>query len=592
MKLQSLLNFGKNKSILVCETDGFLLRGAVYIQAGNELAVLQTAESQQADMADAVADVIKSLKGEGWEGGEAVLLSPTVLSTVLELPVNPKKPRPLPQMNELVRWEAEPLLVQHMTQCSVGNLLIARGYMTKEQADAVMDLQQGRSNPAGGLELTEKFSLRRFGDLAEELGYIKRSQLNACLAGQEWLKSDDEVIECGWSAQGEVSDIPGTYHWQVSAVTKSLLQRWTTVFQIQGVTLKAMYPLVGTSASLLSDSSGEDSQVLIESHAGMSFAMRTEGDNIAEQHLYLDSSKNSLARCLEGFHTLSTETKTTIYLSNWSVEGESLGEELKSALDRDVVVIQSKSITDKASPGMMGAGLHYLGMGKTNWMSHVRLGGPLPAVWHRPDTRGGLLLSIIVLLIIIAETILFVRGNMVEAHKQDVEQRWELIDSALKRINGDIKQVNERKKELKEKQSDKQREQQRFVFFGEELPERSALVQIVLGILQESVSDEIIIDSIDEYGKRVSFLPTTPNYKKDKRVEVENFNLQAWALSETAAQQFIQKLKKSAEPWKLEILDSNVIGRSGPLGLEGFVVTLRIAKLVDPKVLSDRAPLL
>lgn len=588
--LKSLLKLGKYKSILVCETDGFLLRAAVFARAGNELAILQTAELQQADMADAVAEVIKKLKADGWEGGDAILLSPTVLSTMVELPVDPKKPRPLAQMNELIRWEAEPLLAQHTTQCSVGNLLIARGYMTKEQADAVMDLQQGRANSAGGLELIDKFSLRRFGDLAEELGYIKRSQLNACLAGQEWLKSNDDVIECGWSPQGEVSDIPGTYYWQVSAVTKSLLQRWTTVFHMQGVTLKAMYPLAGSSASLLSDSVEE--QVLIESHAGMSFSMRTEGNHIVEQHLYLDASKNPLDRCLEGFHTLHASNDAKVYLSNWAKNDHTTHNDLATALDREVIAIENNAITEKSSPGMMGACLHYLGMGKSDWVSHVRLGGPLPALLNRPIVRGGVLFGVIILLVLIAEATLLVRGSMVEFNKNEIDARWKIIDSAMRRINGDIKQVEQRKKELKEQKLDKKREQQRFTFFGEELPERASLVQAVLGILQASVNDDIIVNSIDEYGKRVPFMPSSASQKKDTRVEVENFNLKAWALSETAAQQFIQTLKKSAASWDLEIRDSNVIGRPGPLELQGFMVTLRIVKLVDSKSLLNRAPLL
>lgn len=588
--LKSLLNFSKSKTLLVCETDGFLLRAAVYARAGNELAVLQTAELQQADMADAVADVIKKLKADGWEGGDAILLSPTVLSTLVELPVNPKKPRSLAQMNELIRWEAEPLLAQHTTQCSVGNLLIARGYMTKEQADAVMDLQQGRVNSAGGLELIDKFSLRRFGDLAEELGYIKRSQLNACLAGQEWLKSNDDVIECGWSPQGEVSDIPGTYYWQVSAVTKSLLQRWTTVFHMQGVTLKAMYPLAGSSASLLNDSEGD--QVVVESHAGMAFAMRTQGDHIVEQHLYLDASKSPVDSCLESFHALHASNDSQVNLCNWSKNDVTTHNDLETALDREVNLIENNGITEKSSPGMLGACLHYLGMGKTNWVSHVRLGGPLPALLHRPVVRGGILFSVILLLILIAETTLLVRGSIVASDKSEIDARWKVINSAMKRINGDIKQVEQRKKELKNKSLDKKREQQRFTFFGEELPERAALVQAILGILQSSVSDDIIINSIDEYGKRVPFMPSSASQKKDKRVEVENFNLKAWALSETAAQQFIQTLKRSAAPWGLEILDSNVIGRPGPLNLEGFMVTLRIVKLVDNQSLLNRAPLL
>ena len=586
--LKSLFKLGKAKSILVCETDGFLLRAAVYTRTGSELAVLQTAESQQADMADAVADVIKSLKDNGWEGGEAILLSPTVLSTILELPVDPKKPRPLAQMNELIRWEAEPLLVQHTTQCSVGNLLIARGYMTREQADAVMDLQQGRTNPAGGLELMEKFSLRRFGDLAEELGYIKRSQLNACLAGQEWLKSNDDIIECGWSPQGEVSDIPGTYHWQVSAVTKTLLQRWTTVFQMQGVSLQAMYPLAGSSACLLGDSSEE--QVLIESHAGMSFTMQMKGNNIVEQHLYLDSSKSPFERCLEGFHTLNAANDSQLSLSNWSKNDDTTHKELAISVDQEITAIDNNSITEKSSPGMVGAGLHYLNMGKSNWVSNIRMGGPLPDLLQRPNVRAAILLAVITVLIVIAEATLLIRGSIVEAHKSEIDERWQIIDTVMKRINGDIKQVTERKKELKVKKSDKQREQQRFIFFGEELPERAALVQIILGILQESVSENIIINSIDEQVRRSTFLPVSTKPNKNKQVEIDSFNLQAWALTETSAQQFIQTLEKASQPWGLKVLDSNVVGRAGPLNLDGFVVTLRIVKLVSADSLLNREP--
>jgi len=115
---------------------------------------------------------------------------------------------------------------------------------------------------------------------------------------------------------------------------------------------------------------------------------------------------------------------------------------------------------------------------------------------------------------------------------------------------------------------------------------------VILGILQGSVSEHIIINSIDEYDKRANFMPHSLSRKKDNRVEIESFNLQAWALSETAGQQFIQTLKKAAEPWGLEILDSNVAARTGPLNLEGFTVSLRIVKLVSAESLSNRTPLL
>jgi hypothetical protein len=240
---------------------------------------------------------------------------------------------------------------------------------------------------------------------------------------------------------------------------------------------------------------------------------------------------------------------------------------------------------------MISAGLHFLGMSKNNWVSNVRMGGPLPALLHRPNVRGAILLSVFTLLILVAEITLLIRGNIVESHKSEIDTRWQIINSAMKRINGDIKEVEQRKKELKDRKSDQQREQLRFTFFGEELPERASLVQTILGILQESISENIIVNSIDETKRRAAFRTLIQNINKNKRVEVENFNLKAWALTETAAQQFIQTLKKLASPWGLEILDSNVVGQLGPMNLQGFMVTLRIVKLADAKALLNKASL-
>jgi len=584
--LKSLFNLGKAKTLLVCETDGFLLRGAVLTLTANELSVLFYAESQQADMADAVADVIKSVKEEGWEGSEAVLLSPTVLSTLIELPVNPKKPRPLTQMQELIRWEAEPLLMQHTTQWSVGNLLVGRGYMTEEQAAAVMDMQQGQPNSANALALSDQFSLRRFGDLAEELGYIKRSQLNACLAGQEWLKSDGDAIECGWTPQAEVSDIPGTYGWLVTCVNRELLQRWMTVFNNNGVALQAMYPLAGSSAALLPDDT--DTAVLLESHAGQAFAMQMRNNKVTAQHLYLSPARISIESCLESYHALNPSSPDPIYLASWHQETQTLSDELGRTLSTELTIFNHPEIGEHLSPGMLGAGTHAFSLSGSHRCASVRLGGPLPSKWQRVETRTIVLAAMIVISIIGAEMSLMVRSKQIESHKADIDGQWRIIDKAIKRIKGDIKQVEDRKKLLKEQQVNHSHAEARLKFFGDQVPQRMALVQALLGVLQSTVDDDVIIHSIDEYGKRVGIMPPLPNAIIDKRVEVENFNLHAWALTETAAQTFIQQMKDAVAPWDMEVRDSQVIGQIGPMNLDGFTITMRLVKLLPVELIKQQ----
>lgn len=583
MRLKKLLPFGKPSRLLVCETDGFSLRGAVLARSGSRIVLLHQAKTEQVDMAEAVADVVGALKTDGWKGDDpAVLLTPAVLSALAELPVNPKKPRPVAQMMELVRWEAEPLLMQHMARWSVGQLLAGRGYMAEEQVQAVMDLQQGKPNPAGGLALSDKFSSRRFGELAEELGYIKRSQLNACLAAQAWLKADDELIECNWTPQGAVEDIPGTFHWLVSCVNKSLLQRWTEVFARQGVKLKSMYPQAGCGINLLPKS--QTAGLILEPHRGQALATRLRAGKIAAQHQHLGLTQSPLEICLESYHAMQAAPNEPLWLA-CGYDAPLLAADLRQMLAVEVNELDDPAIGEIVTPGMAGAARHALGISGEGRCVGVREGGPLPPLPQRLEVRAAALAALLLVSVAAAEISLMVRKDAVEAHKQDVDARWKSIDEATRRIKAQTEQIEQRKKALAQQRADQARLEAMLNFYSHAVPERVALVQGVLGVLQDTVTDEVIIVSIDETAKSAKAMPVAPampTVAKDKRVEVENFNIEAWAVSEAAAQAFIQKMKEKVAPWHLEVRDAQVSSRTGPLNLDGFAVLMRLVRLVEP----------
>ncbi len=586
MILSLLRQFRQNKSLLVCESDGFYFRASVLVRTGDELVALYHAESQQAAMSESVGEVFSNLKQQGWTGNQAILLSPSVLSALLELPVNPKKPRPIPQMKELVRWEAEPLLAQHTTQWSVGNLLISRGYMTQEQAAAVLDVQRGKPNPAGGLALAEQFSFRRFGELAEELGYITRSQLNVCLAGQDWLKTEDEEIECGWSAQGEVADIPGAYHWLVSCVNKSLLTRWVDLFHQHGVTLTAMYPLTGSSTPLLPEDWQEG--VMLELHSSQAMAIYLKHGHIHQQYLAIHPEKSPLDCCLESFHALNIDSDLPVRLALWQPEA-GLTSEIKLALGcNNFELLAPTPVSETVSPGMVGAAQHAMLDSGTHLLAQVKPGGPSPAFWQRFEVRLGALIGLLLILILIVETVFYLHAQSLAKKKAELAQQWQLIDKAMRNIKSDIRQVEQRKQELKNKQANYQKAKLRVTFFGESLPRRAELVNAILGVLQQVVTEDVVIDSLDEDPKRVTLMPkpTLPAKQAD-RVEVESFNLKAWAATETAAQTFIQSMQDALSPWDMTVRDSQVVSRPGPLNLDGFAITMRLVKLRDAKAVKD-----
>lgn len=587
MKFKRLFPFAKPSQLLVCETDGFSLRAAVLRRVDDDMQLVCQAGTEQVDMAEGLADVMAALKAEGWQGGgAAVLLSPAVFSTLLELPVNPKKPRPLPQMLELVRWEAEPLLLQHMTRWSVGHLLVGQGYMSEDQAQAVMDMQQGKANARGGLAMAEQFSLRRFGDLAVELGYIKRSQLNACLTGQEWLKADDGVIECGWAAQGPVEDIPGTFNWLIGCVHQSLLQRWAAAFARHGVKLRAMYPLTGCAPALLPD--GERNAVILETQPGLGFSSRVVGGHNTLLRHYLNLHKSALDICLESYHALHAPPREPVWLACWPPAAD-VPDELARMLELDVHPLSHPLAGKLVSPGMAGAAGHALGLADERCCAGVRVGGPLPPVRDRLEVRAAALLMVLLLAAGISELTLWLRLGGVERDKAQIDASWQSIDAAVKRINAQIAAIDERKQKIKALRGERQRVEALTRFYDEEIPERMGLVKGVLGMLQTVVDDEVIIQRLDEPGKHIPksvsaapAAPPLPPKPDDNAIEVENILLEAWALSETAAQTFIQRVNNTARGWDLLVRDPKVAFDKGPMNANGFSISLRLVKLAGP----------
>ncbi len=581
MKLNKVLPFfSKSSELLVCETDGFSLTAAVIALEEGDLTLRHIAQVDQVNMAEALDECVTQLKNYGWQGGgKAVLLSPAVLSTLVELPVSPRKPRPLQQMMALVRGEVEVLLMQYMMRWSVGHLLVGRGYLTEQQAQAVMDLQQGKPNAAGGLELLDKFSFKRFGELAEELGFIKRSQLNACLTGQDWLKADDEFIECNWVAQGAVDDIPGTYNWLVSCVSQSLLHRWLSVFEKQGIQLTALYPLTGCSAVLLPEQS--QSQIVLESHEGQALAVKSHAGVISAQHNYLNVDKSAEARCLESYHAISAMHNDLVYLSSCKGDTSNLLDDLQQSLESEVHLINLPLQSRGLSTGMLGAASHAFALGQETLCTAVLEGGPVPPWTERLEFRAAMLLGIIALCILLAELSLFFRYDQAHTKQQQLQVQWDSLDEAKKRITAEASEINKHKEDLKNQRAEQIRLTAMLDFYNQAVPERVSLVEDLLGALQTTVNDEVIILSLKEItGQNKNLKPgfLQKITSTDKTMEADSFIVEAWALSEAAAQTFIQNMQRAMALSGLQVRDTPVLSAKGPLNLNGFRLKMRLVK--------------
>ncbi|CAG0955083.1 hypothetical protein MTYP_00412 [Methylophilaceae bacterium] len=563
--LSKLIPFPSRKaSILVCETDGFHLRGAVINRDGEQLTVAFSARSEATDYKVAVAEVVAALRDQDWGGHDAILLTPGAFSTLIELPVSPAHPRPPIQMQEMIRWELEPLLMQHNMLWSVGQILLGLGYLTEAQIADVLDRQQGKQKGGSlGENAAQVYSLKRYGELAIEMGYITPEQMDECLAKQAWLRSDGDEFGCGWAAQvsggydKDAAGEAGTYSWLVSGANLGMMRQWELAFAAAKVELKEVYPLVGCAAALLDEM---DDAVLLEAHAGLVSGVRIQSDAVSMVRLQQSTLSSVLDACLETYHGLVPPETKKVWLTTAFGESDGLDDGLSGMIGRaiDWLPLQSR----EATPGMLGAALDFLKPKGSRRCCSVSVRGPRPPIWQRVEARAVAACLLLLLVIGVLELTLLVRSDLAQGEHARVADAKKDFDAAVARAQAQIDAVNKVKADIGAKEAELSKLADRFDFFAIELPARASFIQSLLEDMAATMTEDVVVNVIEE----------TPNY---------GFRVAGWALSDVAAQQFIQSFKAAMATWGMDIADPIVRAQAGRLGLMGYDMHFRLVQIKD-----------
>lgn len=564
-RIMQLLPFSRRVfSILVCETDGFTLRGAVISRSGEGLVASYSARSEALEFKVAIAEIVASLQSQGWRGNTAVLLTPGALSTLVDLPVAPDSKRPAEQMLELVRWELEPLLMQHTTLWSVGRILVGLGYLTDVQAAEVLDRQQGKK--AGeDVSVADVYSFKRYGEMAIEMGYITHRQMEECLTRQAWLQGSGEDIACGWSAQPAIKNQgadDGQHPWLVCGINQGMMQQWAAAFAESGVILQRVYPLVGCAATapeLFSNEAAD--QLLIEAHAGLVAAVRVSSGGVSAINLQQSTLKNTLDACLEAFHVLTPPDVKAIWLGSAIGESDGLEISLTSVLGRNVN--QLGLISSEVTPGMLGAARHLLEMPGAERGCGVSVQGPKLPIWQSIEARAIAAGLILLIGVGAAETMLQIRQSLAEKAHEEVTAQAAVMNEAIARVQVQIDAINKLKETLKAKNDEIDSLKMRTDVLAVDIPKRTAFLQTLLVELSSITPDDMVIDRIEE----------TPR---------DGFRFTAWSLTEKSAQQFVKSFQSAMEPYGLKVEDVSVGSQVGRLGLAGYILRLRLAKQPTP----------
>jgi len=225
--------FGTSTTIWLLLTWDVRGMEAVLMQAGKDGATaLGNASSRQGRFALALDEVMAQLATATPIRPKRVALAARhVLPAVIDLPVQPDKPRRSEQMRELIQADLEPVLAEFGSLWSMGALLQARGYLAPADRERITMEEavrrQSRSNQL------------RYGEIAIELELIEREALDECLDQQVALQNLEASVMAGW--RGRIEDKQPL--WLVCGVGQTTYDEWQEALSRRGLQLAATLPL-------------------------------------------------------------------------------------------------------------------------------------------------------------------------------------------------------------------------------------------------------------------------------------------------------------------------------------------------------------
>ncbi|MCG8428270.1 MAG: hypothetical protein MI754_13025 [Chromatiales bacterium] len=553
----SNIKMGAPGSQLVFETDGFTLFGALAHAGVASLELEAVAASGAVEFSTAVGEVLTQLKAQTKKKlpKKAVLVTPSAIITLLELPVDPAKPRTKAQMSELVRWELEPLFAQQNEIWSIGALLMGRGYLSAEQRRAIVAEMELRAGPGSGR------STVRFGEVALDLGYINREQIDECLALQEKLVLFDDEVISGWAPQQVQSDEEREqFYWLAAGVGDGMRKQWVNAFRKHGIFLRWIYPQLGSAFGML-DSAGDRDHMLVDIRQEQFAVLRGRPGSLVA--LRIEACRDGQASpddCSGLCHEQMRPDIETVHLAVADALYEQVSQGLSRRLERDVSQVpvpEKRAEPANAFPqsvlaSLAGAAAHTLGHVHTHALPRVEAQPPKPPVWKRKELWPYAAAAVVLMGTVGFDLHIRYKVWQNEQRLAQLDAEYEEKLQVKKQAESTASEVKILETKLAEKQSQVERLHQTLYVLDEVILQRQDLVPGILRAISEAVGDEILLDIVEEAENQAGF------------------HLVGWALTDTGGQLFLNRLNKTLSRWNYRVSDTQVRSGRGRLAAQGY----------------------
>lgn len=574
--LTKLLSFNTLSSVLVCEAGLTELRANIIERKKDKLVVApDIIISEAADYPSALTEIVRKAKLKGWKGKHAILITPSVVTSPIYLPIPHQHKVPLPQFEEAVRWELDPIMQQHRQGLLLGQVLVANRWLTPEQLSKLLE-EQVSMDRSKNREVVYK----RLGDLAIERGFLTPNRLEQAIARQHWFTDEEDELKCDWRPIKSSANLdPGSFPWLAAGVNQAVLRKWQAAFSQLGVKLEACYPLIGSALGAAAIANAEKPtnsekqatskphhEVILECHSHQVGAA-VLGNGVLSQLLATGCHHaNRLMQITELYHRLGEPVWQRVYL----LDTVSKSEQEAANLQQDIAELINQKVDPIKPPSrsggftMTGAAAHMMGLAHTRHVQGVSVHDPLPPLMQRFEVRAILAVAGFIVLLILTELGMFGRQLWLDYQYHLIADDLAKVEQTRKQIQDNINRIKSLEKEAQTLEANNTLLSNFQALYGEKLPQRNSTLQTFLKALETTLEDDVVIDKLTENGLR-------------------GFTINAWALDETAAQNFIKRFQVAVLPLGYRLKDINVSQQTGRLGMVGHGVVFNATQLDDDK---------
>lgn len=553
-KTKQGVEFHIPSKVLVFETTGTTLYGMIAsCGATSGLAMVGPVSSTKSEFAESIAHVVaqlKELSGKKNLPKKAVVITPSAAGELLNLPVDPDKPRLKAQMAEMVRWELEELFVQQGDIWSLGSLIAGKGYITSEQR---FDIESAEGRPSNSAAF-------------EQL--ISNDQLDDCLSLQENLTGQDEELVTGWCPQGKEDGVEG-FTWFGAGIGQGIRKLWVDAFSKNKLSLSWIYPQLGTASPIIG--SIYEKWLLVDLRQEQIGFTQGQGNRIYSTEFRMNNfGMIDSTVVLQTIKQILHHDTEKIFISGPAALVESLLPEVQQELEMRKVMVQAVEPDEydvdlpiNIQNSMRGVARHILKICKGSLLVRIEGREPKPPVWKRKELYP--LAAMVILVCGFAGFDTYIRNKTA-----DNEWALELLDIEYKKkkmIKQQAAEVNREAQVLEEQLASKKGELAEQVrlrnILDNVIQYRQDLIPGILESVGMSVNSSVVVDMLEEHEDR------------------SGFYLQAWSLEDTEGQLFVNRLNENLAPWHYEIENMQLERGKGRLAVEGFVLKIWIKKLTE-----------